>query len=334
MSWRKLSGSTWVGRFTDTNYEVGDLPKVITIGEILVEVMRENADVPLREPASFVGPFPSGAPAIFIDAVARLGTSAGIIGSVGRDEFGRCIIERLSKDGVDTSRVKEIEGPSTGVAFVAYSSDGSRKFIYHMDNSAAGAISPDEISEEYVKNASAIHVSGSSLAMSKSMREACYKVVEVGRKTGMTISFDPNVRSELLGVDEMKDMFAPVLESCNLLVPSVAELKKICGTKDEEETAMELIGKGIDLVAVKDGGRGCRIYTEGEKVKARAFDVEEVDPTGAGDAFSAAVVVGWLEKMKLEELATFANAVGAKAVTAKGPMESLARRSEIDRMIK
>ncbi|GAI21641.1 unnamed protein product, partial [marine sediment metagenome] len=156
-------------------------PKVITIGEMLVEIMRKDVDVPLGEPAEFAGPFPSGAPAIFIDAVAKLGTSAGIIGSVGRDEFGGCILERLVKDGVDTSMVKVGELP-TGVAFVAYSSDGSRKFIYHMNNSAAGAVDADEIPKEYVESASVVHISGSSLAMGERMGEVCYKAVKMGKE--------------------------------------------------------------------------------------------------------------------------------------------------------
>jgi len=311
---------------------VENILKVITIGEMLVEIMRKDVDVSLGEPAEFVGPFPSGAPAIFIDAVARLGTSAGIIGSVGRDEFGECILKRLIKDGVDISMIKRIGEFPTGVAFVAYSSDGSRKFIYHMNNSAAGAVDAGEIPKEYVESASVIHISGSSLAMGERMREACYKAVKMGREAGASISFDPNVRREL-GVDRMREIFAPVLESCDLLTPSADELKEICGVRDEERAAKEMIERGVDIVAVKDGRMGCRVYTRGGKAEARAFDVEEVDPTGAGDAFSAGIVVGWLEGMSPKELAVFANAVGGRAVTARGPMEGLAWRDEINKML-
>ena len=68
-------------------------PQVIALGELLVEVMRVDVDQPLSRPGAFVGPFPSGAPAIFIDAVARLGVSTGFIGVVGRDAFGQCVKE-------------------------------------------------------------------------------------------------------------------------------------------------------------------------------------------------------------------------------------------------
>ena len=81
------------------------MPRIWTIGELLVEIMRPTTGVPLNEPGYFRGPFPSGAPAIFIDCAARLGLDTGIIGAVGDDDFGRCLTERLEKDGVDISHV-------------------------------------------------------------------------------------------------------------------------------------------------------------------------------------------------------------------------------------
>jgi len=66
--------------------------RVMSMGELLVEIMRENIDEPLGVKGTFLGPFASGAPAIFIDAIARLGISSGFIGSVGRDDFGKLII--------------------------------------------------------------------------------------------------------------------------------------------------------------------------------------------------------------------------------------------------
>jgi len=90
------------------------------MGEMLVEIMRPKAGMQLFEPGEFVGPFPSGAPTIFIDTVARLKHSAGIFGGVGKDDFGKNILDRLKKDGVNTDYVFESENESTAVAFVTY----------------------------------------------------------------------------------------------------------------------------------------------------------------------------------------------------------------------
>ena len=80
---------------------------ILTMGEILVEIMREHEDVPLDRAGTFKGPYPSGAPAICIDAAARLGCRTAIIGGVGKDDFGKCLLDRLRQDGVDVSHVLE-----------------------------------------------------------------------------------------------------------------------------------------------------------------------------------------------------------------------------------
>src|SRR6218665_835571 len=81
------------------------MEKIMTMGEILVEIMATRRGQSLRAPRSRAGPYASGAPAIFIDQVARLGHPAAIIGCVGDDDFGWLNIERLQRDGVDTSAI-------------------------------------------------------------------------------------------------------------------------------------------------------------------------------------------------------------------------------------
>lgn len=77
------------------------MSKVFTIGEILVEIMASKIGQPLDQPGIWNGPYPSGAPAIFIDQVTRLGVPCGIISCVGNDGFGDINIHRLAADGVD-----------------------------------------------------------------------------------------------------------------------------------------------------------------------------------------------------------------------------------------
>jgi len=75
--------------------------RVGCLGELLVEIMRDRVDVPFDVPDIFVGPFPSGAPAIFADCLARLGEEVFFVGAVGEDDFGKMILRRLKEDGVD-----------------------------------------------------------------------------------------------------------------------------------------------------------------------------------------------------------------------------------------
>ena len=116
------------------------LGPTVTVGEILVEVMATMRGEGFREPLDLRGPFPSGAPAIFISQCARMGGQAGIVAAVGEDDFGRLNLERLRRDGADVSAVLVSPDWPTGSAFVRYRPDGSRDFVFNIANSAAGAL--------------------------------------------------------------------------------------------------------------------------------------------------------------------------------------------------
>jgi sugar/nucleoside kinase (ribokinase family) len=102
------------------------LSEIMSIGNMLVEIMRTGLDMPLDQPGTFMGPFPSGDTPIYIDTAARLGHRTGFIGVIGQDDFGKCLLDRFHRDGVDASGVHILSGHTTGVAFVAYFSGGSR----------------------------------------------------------------------------------------------------------------------------------------------------------------------------------------------------------------
>ena len=114
--------------------------KVATIGEVLVEVMAVERGRGFMEPLTLKGPFPSGAPAIFIDQVAKLGQPCAIVSCVGDDDFGRLNVSRLQQDGVDTAAVEVLAGEVTGSAFVRYGQEGGRDFVFNVARSASGQI--------------------------------------------------------------------------------------------------------------------------------------------------------------------------------------------------
>ena len=137
------------------------MAEIMIMGELLVEIMRPHEDIPLSKSDYFRGPFPSGAPGIFISTVARLGHSAAIISGVGDDDFGENIMQRLKKDGVDVSRVLVSDQGHTGIAFVTYFADGERKFLFYMDNSpCVMAKAPETL--EGLEDTKYMHVMGCS----------------------------------------------------------------------------------------------------------------------------------------------------------------------------
>lgn len=294
---------------------------VISLGELLVEIMRDRVDSPLGQPGVFLGPYPSGAPAIFIDAAARLGCPTGYIGVVGEDDFGLGILQRLAEDRIDTTHIRKAPGLTTGIAFVGYHLDGSRSFIFHLAKSAAASLGPEDVSPEYFSTVKFLHITGSALSFSQSSRQACYKAVDLCKARGGRVSFDPNLRPELLGPDLVREIIQPILQVCDVLLPSGAEASFLAGEDDEIRACQALIARGIPVVALKQGKKGSTIFTTHHSFKADPIQVVEVDPTGAGDCYGGGFITGLLQGWDLERTARFANVVGALSVTRQGPME-------------
>lgn len=304
-------------------------PEIVVVGDALVEMMRKGIDQPLYQAGEFLGPYPSGASAIFADAAARLGGSVGFIGAIGNDDFGHCIRDRLEKDGIDLTYLKVVPGRMTGVAFVTYFRDGSRKFIYNVREGAPAALDASQVQPEYLAGVRFLHVMGFALTISESCRQACYKAVDLVKKGGGKISLDPNLRPEVLTIEEIREVCRPVLEASDLVLPSGVEAMMLAGTEDTEEAVHELLRQGPKMVALKQGEQGSTVFTAEGKMKAPPFRVTEVDPTGAGDCYGAAFVIGLLEGWDLARTARFANAVGALATTRQGPMEGTFTREEV-----
>lgn len=309
------------------------MPDVVTLGEPLVEFIDKHKKGSLKALTEFVGPFPSGAPAIFADAVARLKVSSALIGVVGSDEFGELLLDRLKKDGVDVSHLRVAEGYTTGTAFVTYSPSGSRKFIFHLRHAAAGQLSPDDVEEEFIASAKFLHIMGSALSLSPSSRDACYKALRIAVEHGVKVSLDPNVRPELLSIEEIRRICKPVLDEAYVVLPSGEEAMMLTGEENAEEACRALIDKGVEIVALKMGARGSTIYTKDRAIYVPAFEVEEVEPTGAGDIYDGAFIVGLIRGWPLEKVGLFANAAGAISVTRIGPIDSCPYLHEVEKLM-
>jgi len=302
-------------------------PEIISLGELLVEIMRSEVDVPHSKIGGvYKGPYPSGAPAIFIDSAARMakpfGITTGYIGVIGDDEFGNCILEKMKEDGIDTSQIRIESNYTTGIAFNQYNSDGSRKFIFAAG--AAGETSGNDISKDYFSDVKALHIMGSALSISTKSRKACYKAIEIAKEQNKNaiISFDPNLRPEMLDIETIIKICEPILENTTILFPSGEEAEMLARVEGEKKACVKLLNKGPEIVVLKRGSDGCIIFTKEDKQgkKIPSFKVEEVDPTGAGDSFGGAFIVGYLQNWELRKIAKFANAVGALKVESFGPM--------------
>ncbi|KEQ03252.1 tagatose kinase [Pseudorhizobium pelagicum] len=308
------------------------MSKILTIGEILVEIVATRRGNGFREAVPLIGPFPSGAPAIFIDQVGKLGQKCAIISRVGDDDFGWVNINRLTQDGVDVSGIDVLQHGTTGSAFVRYREDGGRAFVFNIRHSACGQIDLSDKSLALIDTCTHMHVMGTAL-YAPSVITSILTAVERIKAAGGTVSFDPNLRPEILDSPGMHEALQTVLSMTDLFMPSGEELFLFAEAKTEKDAVEELLARNIKAIVVKRGDKGASYYDDDTRIDLDSYRVEEVDPTGAGDCFGAAFVTFWLQGMNPAEVLRYANAAGARAVTRAGPMEGASTRAELDALI-
>ncbi|WP_392558991.1 sugar kinase [Orbus mooreae] len=313
--------------------------KICTMGELLVEFLANKQNQRFDETGEFIGPFPSGAPAIFASQVAKLGFPVVFFSCVGKDAFGKMCIKRLKADGVITDGISTHNKANTGSAFVTYKGLNERDFIFNIPNSACGLLSFDHIDANLLKDCNHLHVMGSSL-YSFRVIDAMRKALDIVKSNGGTISFDPNLRKEMFDIPEMEASFDYIIDYTDIFLPSESEVSYFASQSSESEqtTMTRLLNKGIKHIVVKCGADGARYYGKNElnnsySLHLDSYKINAVDPTGAGDCFGATFVSLMLAGYDVELALRYANASGALAASKKGPMEGTSTLAELAQFI-
>lgn len=321
---------------TRTNTSPDTTFDIVSAGELLAEFVAEHRDQSFTRQGHFIGPFPSGAPAIFASQAARMGARVAFAGCVGADDFGAMILERLAADGIDTAAVGRDPGYPTATSFVRYKSDGERDFIFNLTHSAAARLHVDDDELDRLADCRFFHVMGSSLN-AKAPIELIDTLVERVRRRGGRISFDPNVRPELLGDPASREAILRRIDDCDVLLPSEADIAWLRREEDTgpEDTITRLLrDKPMSLVVLKRAGAGSEAFSAHGRLQAPALRVEERDPTGAGDCYGGALIAALIAGEPLSRALALASAAGAHAVTRTGPMAGCCDRATLDALIK
>jgi fructokinase len=281
---------------------------------------------------------PGGAPANVAVAAARLGSEAAFVGSVGEDLFGDLILRTLEAEGVDTSAVRRCEPPTrTSIAFVEISG-GERSFtFYRSDPAADELLSAEDVSEEALSWASFVNF-GSIPLIKDPARSAIHRAVELAEELDVPVAFDVNLREHLWESAEAAcEVVNPLLDRSQIVKLSDDEISPLLGTQRAEEAAKILLDRGVALVFVSLGPEGAFYATKNFEGEVPSFEVEVLDPTGAGDAFLAAALVclseGEWDEETVRKAARRGTAAGAIACTDYGAMRALPTKDELDRFV-
>jgi sugar/nucleoside kinase (ribokinase family) len=277
-------------------------PSVVVVGDVAVDVLVEpcspaipGADVPAR-----VRMRAGGAGANTAAWLAHLGADVTLVARVGADPAGRAATDDLRSAGVRPALTVDPDLPTCTV--VVLLADGDRTML--SDRGAAARLAPADLPA--LDGADHLHLSGYVLLGPES-RAAGRAALAAARAAGLSTSVDPQV-APALGPEFVDDV-----RGVDLLLPNAAELAALGGIE---------VLRDVGAVAATNGPRAARWTDRSRTWAADPPPTEVVDPTGAGDAFDAGVLIAWLTGAGPEAALAAGCAAGAAAVGRLGARPS------------
>ena len=303
---------------------------VVAMGELLIDFTCVSKD---GEGYPTMAAHPGGAPANFLAALAKFGTSAALLGKVGNDAFGKLLIGTLDQAGIGTSGIIMADDVFTTLAFVTLDETGNREFSFSRKPGADTCLSYDELNMELIDGAKVFHFGTLSLT-DEPARTTTYKAVEYAKSAGKLITYDPNLRKPLWkDLEEAKKQLIWGMTKADVVKISDEEVEFLWGLGVEEGADYILKNFGVKLVFVTCGADGCYFKNAVASGKVPSLsNIKVVDTTGAGDIFGGSAVYKLLQTGKapetlneeeLREVVTFACTSAGLSTTKPGGISSV-----------
>ena len=286
--------------------------KILCLGDIMLDVTAV-VGAPIKqgvETRASISTQGGGAAANVASWLAVSGTSAHLIARVGDDPAGRTVLAELDRFGVEHSH-KIIPDAHTGVVVVLVDALGERTMF--PDSGANSGLSPDDLPP--LDDVTAVYLSGYPLVNPMS-RQGALEILGIVNEMGLPVIFDPSTVGVLLdvGLKQVREWLTMV----DVVVLNEEEAHFLSGKNNPVDAAAELL-QLTPLVVIKRGGNGALAQARGSAlVQIPAIDVEVVDTTGAGDAFAAGFIKGWIAKNELVDSLQSGAELAAKCVAIVG----------------
>jgi 2-dehydro-3-deoxygluconokinase len=264
--------------------------------------------------------------------VARLGHRAGWFGRLGKDPLGRMILKKIRGEGVDVSHAELTAEAPTGLMMRDVLM-GKTSVYYYRKNSAASLMGPEHLDESYIAQAKILHITGITAALSESSRAAAIAAMRLARKNGVKVSFDPNLRLKLWGIEEAREVLLEMAKEADIFLPGLDELQLLYQTEEWEEILTNL--RKLSAVSIVKGGDNETYVVDQEHVTSVPYYRVEhvVDTVGAGDGFCAGFLVGVLKGYPYLDAVNIGNLVGSMVIQMEGDWEGIPSWEQVEAVL-
>lgn len=265
-----------------------------------------------------------GAESNVLVALARLGRRTAWASVLPRTPLGERIAHELAWHGVDTSLIQWVEQGRVGVYFLD-TGVAPRPTAVHYDRpgSAVAQVDPERFPTDFVGEAAWIHLTGITVALSGGCRTVVKKLKQQAATAGVAVSFDVNYRRKLWSPEEAASVLTPFCSGVNVLFCSEGDARFLWGltgeTEDIAQGLSERFGAVVTVVTCGDGG-AVALTAAGTCLRAGASPATVVDRVGAGDAFAAGFLHGYLDGTDVERGLRYGVALAALKLTVRGDL--------------
>ncbi len=305
---------------------------VVTIGRSSVDLYGKQIGSRLEDVSSFTKAV-GGCPANIAIGAARLGLKSAIVTGVGAEQMGRFLLEQFAREGVSTAGIKVDKERLTALVLLSVENDTTFPLVFVRENCADMAITEADIDPTLIASAKTIVVTGTHFSRPNT-DAAQRKAMRIARDAGRKVVFDIDYRPNLWGLaghaageeryiksDRVSEHLQTVLPGCDLVVGTEEEMR-IAGGGDDALSVLRKVRSLTEATLVlKRGPMGCVVFPGAiperieDGIVGTGFPIEVHNVLGAGDAFMAGFLRGWLRGESLATSATWANACGAFAVS-------------------
>lgn len=311
--------------FKNTNFDL------ISLGELLVDLITEKEDITLSEAEKFSRYFGGSAANVAVNS-RRLGANVRMLTRIGKDEFGKFLLNVLKKEDINLKGIQIDKNKRTPLVFVNKTS-GTPVWLAYRD--ADKYIEFNKEVKNLIKETKIVYLTTFILSQ-KPSRDTALKVLKIIKKKENTLlAFDPCFRPILWSNKKQGiKLVKSIISVSDFIKPSLDDAKYLFGDDTPENYIKRYLQLGANIVILTMGKDGVLVSNGKEKFKLDVYSKKVVDVTGAGDSFWSGFMVGILDNMTIKKAVKLGNATAAFKIRGVGALSQVPKKEYLLKFIK